>query len=198
MPRIRAATLEAHGDLMRSRLLDAFAALLVERDYDAITLADVAERAGMARNTVYNYAKDKPALFAATVARANADLVERVVEVARGDGSASARLDGIVRALLRGFSDGTTRAAVLHEISGRSHAVDEWVAAFGGLFDEFAAVLEAGAATGEFRDLPDVPLMIDLISGVVGAAARRAAQGEAAIEVLEAAVVDALHRLLAP
>lgn len=49
----------------RDRLFAAFAELLHTRGYDAITLADVAERAGVARTSMYNYFADKDALIVA-------------------------------------------------------------------------------------------------------------------------------------
>src|ERR1700712_753207 len=70
MPRIRADTVAAHRQLMWSQLLDSFGDLLADKGYADLTLADVAARAGMARNTIYNYATDKEALLMAYIGRA--------------------------------------------------------------------------------------------------------------------------------
>ena len=59
MPRILADSLAEHRTLVRTRILDAFGAELHENGYAALTLAHVASRAGIARNTIYNYAADK-------------------------------------------------------------------------------------------------------------------------------------------
>nr|WP_249420455.1 TetR/AcrR family transcriptional regulator [Rhabdothermincola salaria] len=46
-------------------MFGAFAELLYEQGYDAISLADVAARAGVSRTSVYNYFSDKDALVVA-------------------------------------------------------------------------------------------------------------------------------------
>jgi AcrR family transcriptional regulator len=50
---------------MRNRVFDSFSQLLYERGYDALTLADIAKTAGMARTAIYNYFPDKETLLLA-------------------------------------------------------------------------------------------------------------------------------------
>ncbi|MGM0386623.1 MAG: TetR/AcrR family transcriptional regulator, partial [Actinomycetota bacterium] len=69
MPRILADSLAEHRTLVRARILDAFGEELHDNGYAALTLADVAGRAGIARNTIYNYAADKNELMLAFVER---------------------------------------------------------------------------------------------------------------------------------
>lgn len=52
---------------MLSRLYGAFAALVGERGYDAVSLADVAQAAGMARTAIYHYFPDKESLLLAYI-----------------------------------------------------------------------------------------------------------------------------------
>ncbi|MER7544385.1 TetR family transcriptional regulator [Actinomadura sp.] len=56
---------------MRESLLDAAADLLVERGYRAVRMRDVAEAAGVSRQTVYNEFGDKWGLAQAVVVRDN-------------------------------------------------------------------------------------------------------------------------------
>lgn len=63
MPRIAAPTLAEHRELIRQRLYTAFAELMRERGYDAITLSDVAAAAGVSRTAIYNHVRDKEALL---------------------------------------------------------------------------------------------------------------------------------------
>src|SRR5690606_17872687 len=65
MPRVIGGSIEAHRREARARVFAAFARLMYERGYDAITLADIAEAAGMARTSMYNYYPSKEALLIA-------------------------------------------------------------------------------------------------------------------------------------
>ena len=61
------ASLALHRDEVRRRLLDALATLLEERGFDAITLADIAQAAGIGRTSVYNHVPDKETLLLAFI-----------------------------------------------------------------------------------------------------------------------------------
>jgi AcrR family transcriptional regulator len=63
MPKIAAPTIAEHRELVRHRLFAAFAELMRERGYDAITLADVAAAAGVSRTAIYNHVRDKETLL---------------------------------------------------------------------------------------------------------------------------------------
>lgn len=65
MAKSEARTLAAHRREMRSRVFDSFSELLYERGYDALTLAEIAKAAGMARTAIYNYFPDKETLLLA-------------------------------------------------------------------------------------------------------------------------------------
>lgn len=55
MPRIQTDSLAAHRDWRRSQLIDAAAAIALESGGQAITVAAVAQRAGLSRTSVYEY-----------------------------------------------------------------------------------------------------------------------------------------------
>lgn len=65
VPKIAAETLPAHRDLVRRRIFDAFAALMDERSFDAITMAQIAARAEIGRTAIYHHFKDKEAVVVA-------------------------------------------------------------------------------------------------------------------------------------
>ncbi|HEY3687461.1 MAG TPA: TetR/AcrR family transcriptional regulator [Streptosporangiaceae bacterium] len=65
MPKISADTLAQHRTETRGRVLAAWAELIAERGYDAVSLADVAARVGLARTAIYNYFPDKESLLLA-------------------------------------------------------------------------------------------------------------------------------------
>ena len=55
MPRIQTNSLAAHRDWRRSQLIDAAAEIALESGGDSITVAAVAQRAGLSRTSVYEY-----------------------------------------------------------------------------------------------------------------------------------------------
>ena len=63
MPRVTGGSVAAHRADTTARIFTSLRDLLYERGYDALSLADVAEHAGMARTAMYNYFPDKDALL---------------------------------------------------------------------------------------------------------------------------------------
>lgn len=55
MPRIETTTLAQHRDWRRNQLIDAAAAIALESGGAAVTVAAVAQRAGLSRTSVYEY-----------------------------------------------------------------------------------------------------------------------------------------------
>jgi TetR/AcrR family transcriptional repressor of mexJK operon len=77
----------------RTLILDAAAAVFLEYGYDAAGVDAVAERAGVAKRTVYNIYGDKESLFRATLAR-SISTAERFAAILS---ESTARLDDIDR-----------------------------------------------------------------------------------------------------
>jgi AcrR family transcriptional regulator len=102
-PPARAAYAEQARELLRERLLVAADDLLAERDWAAITMADIAGGAGVSRQTLYNEFGSRLALEQAYVLR-EADRFIRIVERAIAD-----HVDDREAALAAAFS------GVLHE-----------------------------------------------------------------------------------
>jgi AcrR family transcriptional regulator len=67
VPKILGDSLADHRDQVRQRLFAALRGLIVDRGYDAITLADVAAAAGVGRTAVYNHFADKESVLLAWV-----------------------------------------------------------------------------------------------------------------------------------
>ncbi|MCS7475495.1 TetR/AcrR family transcriptional regulator [Umezawaea endophytica] len=182
MPRIRGASIEEHHEMVWTDLADAVRELLLERDYDSITMGHIAAKAGLARNTLYNYAADKGALVLALTERACAPLVERVTAVAsRSGGTAAERMREIVAAVLEASAD---QAMQLMFRPGSGPLVAEVPKGPDGPFHaivvEVENVVRAGVASGEFRDVGDVGLVVELLSGAMRAGAERIGRDPAA------------------
>ena len=67
MPKIIGGSLSEHREQTRQKLFAALTALMSERGFDAITLADVAAAAGIGRTAVYNHVPDKESLLLAFI-----------------------------------------------------------------------------------------------------------------------------------
>lgn len=78
MPKIIGGSLEEHRERMQERIFAAFSGLLAQRGYDALTLADIAAAAGVARTAMYNYYPDKQALLIAYTAHETGLYVARL------------------------------------------------------------------------------------------------------------------------
>jgi AcrR family transcriptional regulator len=175
MPRIRGASIEQHHELVWADLAEAVRQLLLERDYDSITMGHIAARAGLARNTLYNYAGDKGALVLALTQRASLPTVERVAAiVARSSDPAAERLRDIIEVVLESSTD---QALQLMFRPGSGLPVAEVPKGPDGPFHAIVVgvedVVRDGVARGEFREVGDVHLVVELLSGAMRAGAER-------------------------
>ncbi len=182
MPRIRGATISEHHEMVWADVADAMRQLLLERDYDSITMGHIAERAGLARNTLYNYAGDKSTLVQALTERVGRPTVERVAAIAaRSRDPAARRLRTIIEVVLEAFTDQVLqllfRPGAGLPAAGEPKGPDS---PFHAVVVEVENVVRDGVARGEFRDLGDVGLTVELLSGVMRAGAERIGRDPAA------------------
>ncbi|MFF3488101.1 TetR/AcrR family transcriptional regulator [Streptomyces sp. NPDC002701] len=182
MPRIRGASIEEHHEMVWADLAEATRQLLLERDYESITMGHIATRAGLARNTLYNYARDKRALVLALTHRASRPMVERVAAVAaRSADPAAERMREIIEAVLETSTDQSMQPMFR---PGSGPLVDELPkgpdSPFHAVVVEIENVVRDGIARGEFRDVGDVPLTVELLSGAMRAGAERISRDPAA------------------
>ena len=192
MPRIRGASIEEHHEQVWNDLAEAMRQLLLERDYDSITIGHIAARAGLARNTLYNYAADRSALVLALTQRAGRPTVERVAEIAaRTADPAGERLREIIEVVLAAFTD-----QILQLIFRPGHGLPAGAAPkgpdspFHAVVVEVENVVRDGVARAEFRDVGDVPLVVELLSGVMRAGAERIGRDPDAVTATVGAARD--------
>ncbi|MDQ0775305.1 AcrR family transcriptional regulator [Streptomyces aurantiacus] len=182
MPRIRGASIEEHHEMVWADLAEAMRQLLLERDYESINMGHIAARAGLARNTLYNYARDKSALVLALTERAGRPMVDRVsVIAARSADPAVERMGEIIEAVLEAFRDQIMqlmfRPGSAQVVAGEPKGPDS---PFHSLVVEVENVVRDGIARGEFRDVGDVQLAVELLSGAIRACAERISRDPAA------------------
>ncbi|GIM91185.1 TetR/AcrR family transcriptional regulator [Paractinoplanes toevensis] len=194
MPRIRGASIEQHHEMVWADLAEALRQLLLERDYDSINMGHIAARAGLARNTLYNYAGDKTALVLALTERASRPAVERVAAIAaRSADPAATRLREIIESFLAASTD---QALQLMFRPGSGPLVDEVpkgpASPFHAIVVAVENVVRDGIARREFRDVGDVTLAVELLSGAMRAGAERIVRDPAAF----AATVRAAQEII--
>lgn len=176
MPRISEPSLAAHRQRAEAKLLGAWADLLREQGYEAITLAMVAERAGMARNTVYNYFPSKEALLAAYVEREVARFMPKVTAAVDATVGARSRLEVLIREQFGYFAGAGT---ALHPLAGALGPAAQ--ATLAGHFKPIqrlvGRILREGVHEGELRPL-DVERATDLVIAVLDALRLPLASGQ--------------------
>jgi AcrR family transcriptional regulator len=198
MPRIRGASIEEHHEMVWADLAEAMRQLVLERDYDTITMGHIAARAGLARNTLYNYAPDKTALVLALTRRAGRPAVERVATIAaRSDDPAAERIREIVEVVLEVSMD---RSMQLMFRPGSGRPVTEMPKGPDGPLHEIVLevenVVRAGVERGEFRNVGDVGLVVELLSGVMRSGAERIGRDPSAFTATVAAAREVILRSL--
>ncbi|QGG40487.1 TetR/AcrR family transcriptional regulator [Aeromicrobium yanjiei] len=80
MPKIIGGSLEQHREQTRRRVFEALTALLAERSFDALTMADLAASAGIGRTAIYNHFADKDAVVVAFASEETDRYLERLAD----------------------------------------------------------------------------------------------------------------------
>lgn len=181
MPRIRGASITEHHELVWDALAAAMRELLLDRDYDSITMGHLAERTGLARNTLYNYGRDKGALVVALTERVGRPAVRQVAAIAaRSADPAADRIREIVAAVLQAFTDQVLQ--LMFRPGTVAEAPKGPGSPFHAIVLEVENVVRDGIARGEFRAVGDVQLTVELLSGVMRSGAERIGRDPAALD----------------
>ena len=159
------------------KLFEAMAALVGERGYRSVKIADLVSRAGLSRGTFYDHFDDKEGCFLEAQYWGTAQLFERIRAACVGEGEWPMRLHAALGASLTYFSQRPDLAWLLLgeppvvAPAARSYREDS--------IDSLAAALRAGRAElGVSPSLTDL-LEIGLIAGIVEVLARHIAAAEA-------------------
>jgi TetR/AcrR family transcriptional regulator, mexJK operon transcriptional repressor len=161
----------------RQQIVDAATALFTEQGIETASMTDVAERAGVARQTVYSYFADKESLFAEVVAQIRQGLTAGGAEPETGrDGERSGRrllgdtdilvaLAGLGSYLVNTLTDPQLSALRREAVSRGTEGV--WAAwALDGP-DELKRALAAELNARPELDIPDPDLAVDHYLGLV-------------------------------
>lgn len=175
MPRIKAASLDEHHELVWRDITTALSELLAERDYESINLGHIAEKSGIARNTLYRYAPDKTALMIAVAHRVSDPVLERVTVISHQPLSATERVRLIIDELMHAFASSTIRLMLQPSILSTIPAgvIQHSEGPFGVVAQAMEHVIRDGVTAGEFRTTGDEQLTAWLLGGIVRSAADR-------------------------
>jgi len=142
----------------RQALAAAAAEVFAEKGFAGARIADVAERAGVGKGTVYEYFRSKEELFFAVFELMSREEHARLDAVVDQDAPAVERLASLVRSLVADAVDQVELYGLTFELwSGGSHEVygDRLRTAFADLYRDFrghlAGLVREGQAAGEIR-----------------------------------------------
>jgi AcrR family transcriptional regulator len=91
---------ERRRQLLRDEILDAALTLLIEKGYAALSMDDLAERAGIAKPTIYNHFKTKDEIVVATAIR-NLDRFLAVIQSEPAERTPLQRLTRLLRTIIQ-------------------------------------------------------------------------------------------------
>ena len=154
MPKLWKETIDAHRRSVRDATLDAAADVVASRGLTAVTMSEIAERAGIGRATLYKYFPDVPSILAAWHERQVNDHLARLAQARAHGGGTVGRLHAVVRTyaliqLERGGAHGREPhgAALVAVLHGDRKLVD----AHGQLHDMIEQLITDAAAQGHVR-----------------------------------------------
>ena len=177
MPRINAPTVREHHDLQHQVILDAVGGILAADGYEGLELARVARQVGMARTSLYRYARDKDELVAQWLQRAFAPVMSQAQAVLGAPGPPEERLSVWLDCQLEFAArprDGAA-ARLMAQFDQLPQAIQEMVLeGHRPLRDALSAVV-----ADALREQPDrdPELVLAFIEAVAASASRRAAEG---------------------
>jgi AcrR family transcriptional regulator len=150
VPKLWNETIDAHRREVRDAILDTTAALVFEHGLRAVTMTQIAEKAGIGRATLYKYFPDVDAILHAWHARQMTGHLRHLSEVRDHAGDPGQQLEAVLEAYAlishetRRHHD-TELVTFLHRDEQVAHAQRQ-------LHDMIRHLLAEGARTGHLRD----------------------------------------------
>jgi AcrR family transcriptional regulator len=182
MPRIKTATLAEHRDWRRQQLISAATAIALEEGGAAVSVAAVAERAGLSRTSVYEYFGSSAELVADLIIDELGRFSKTLSEAIEQDALPIAAIEQWIDAALHYIADGRhLLAKVLGAISIPKDRVSEITTAHRALLAPLhSACQQLGIA--------DVPQALSLIQSVTDATTKRIESGNEAEKEIAVAI----------
>lgn len=178
MPAIKTTTLADHRDWRRSQLIEAAAAIALESGGAAVTVAAVAQRAGLSRTSVYEYFASGADLAADLVIEELESFAETLAVAAKESADPLEAIELWIKGSLVYIADGR------HLLAKAFNAIDlprERASAIGAAHRALLAPLRSHLAALGVRD---IDMALALIQSITDGATRRIERGDDAEVVI--------------
>jgi AcrR family transcriptional regulator len=188
VPRLWNETIESHRREVREAIMEATAALVLEHGLRGVTMAQIADRAGIGRATLYKYFPDVDAILHAWHGREIESHLRQLAQIRDGAGDPDDRLVAVLtrygRIVRQTHSHGTDLVKFLHP----DHQVAD---AHGQLHTMLQELIAEAAQDGRLRDdIEPAELAGYCLHALTGAGALT---GDAAVDRLVTVIVDGLR-----
>jgi len=150
VPKLWTDTIEAHRHAVRDAILGTTAALVAEHGLRSVTMAQIAEKTGIGRATLYKYFADVEAILRAWHDREITGHLGQLTEVRDRPGDARGRLQAVLEAYA--FISHQSRGHHDAELEGFLHRDEQVARAQRQLRAMIRDLLADAAAAGEVRD----------------------------------------------
>jgi len=195
MPKINAATIDEHKELTRQGLLDAGAALFVSLGLAGTSIGMLADEAGIARTTVYEYFPNKEAVLAELIYERLPLVAERTLEnLPKGD--VVDRLTEILRRSLVSFFEFPVETALLFKASRELPKPERdavW-SVLNPIRDEIMLLTSALVEQGVLKGVDPISLGVTIGDHVIGGIDELSERGEHEADAIIAARTGFLRR----
>ena len=152
----------------RDRIMDATFELVAEEGLGAVTMTAIAERADVARQTLYNHFNDVEQIVMAGIEEYDAIGFAHLTELLEATATTEAKLDLLVRHTVAATSHGHAVADLRSALSADARAhLDQHMTSFRGLIE---SIIAEGAADGTLDESVDPGVYAVLIEGLLLAA----------------------------
>ena len=178
MPRIATPTLADHRDWRRSQLIEAAAAIALESGGAAITVAAVAQRAGLSRTSVYEYFASSADLAADLVIEEFDNFTQTLRQASESTSDPLHSIELWIKESLIYIADGR------HLLAKALSAIDmprERAASIGAAHRALLAPLRSKLTE---LGVSDVDLALSMIQSITDGASRRIERGDDAESVI--------------
>jgi TetR/AcrR family transcriptional regulator, ethionamide resistance regulator len=153
-----------HGDRRRAALLAAMDALLREGDYESVTIADIAARAGVTRSAFYFYFENKAACVAALGTEMYRETVAAADHLFTEAGEPRQRIRDMVESLFAVWESHVYLYRAVLEASRTSSAIrDTWDGYRETFVAPVAAMIDEERAAGRAPAGPDAETLAALL-----------------------------------
>ncbi len=158
----------------RLRLVEAACAVFAEKGYASTRVAEIAERAGVGKGTVYEYFSSKEELLFAVFESINADISSRMNDALAAGGSTEEQLDNLLRLGAEVISEQVELQPVILDFwaASRGKDIEETyrtavVASYTFFRNLVSDFIRGGQQRGEFKNSVDAGALAALVVAAV-------------------------------